>query len=392
MTSTTSAPFDDSVLIKQEDAPDMNTISHDFMLFPPSNKEAGLSFRKPAAAHSSQMSQMTNLRFYTCLSTATEFFNYSSAFPSATQMPGLPALQPISDTLLDSPLGLSPLNASDSSPYTSPFDLAMDDYSPFLNSGEMTPELDSSLELPSLFGAATATSASAGPAHWSPQDVPLDLDFGAGTGSISPQMTTLSSFSPAPPTPVVAPLPLFASASEPVVVAPAAPAPAPTRPAAKRASSSSSSTSSSTAAKDKFNGTRNTKIPAIDFDAPTMSRSYIIPAVTSRKRAPTAITSKLVASATGPASKKRKAKDGSPDVVIDVGEEGVKPEELPEEVLRAVEEKRRSNTLAARRSRMRKQSHLQELNDTIERLQREKDELTLRAERAEELVRALRGC
>lgn len=42
------------------------------------------------------------------------------------------------------------------------------------------------------------------------------------------------------------------------------------------------------------------------------------------------------------------------------------PDEIPDELLSAIELKRRQNTLAARRSRMRKAGHLAELQATIE--------------------------
>lgn len=59
------------------------------------------------------------------------------------------------------------------------------------------------------------------------------------------------------------------------------------------------------------------------------------------------------------------------------------PDDLPDELLSAIELKRRQNTLAARRSRMRKAGHLAELQATI-------DERDARIAALEEEVLALR--
>lgn len=119
-----------------------------------------------------------------------------------------------------------------------------------------------------------------------------------------------------------------------------------------------------------------------------MSRSYIIPATTSRKRAPAAITSKLLPKVIG---KRSRAASVEVETGVDVGEEGLDPSEIPEELLSAIEAKRRSNTLAARRSRMRKTAFQDELKGEIEELKRVAEEWKGRAERAELALRELRG-
>lgn len=143
----------------------------------------------------------------------------------------------------------------------------------------------------------------------------------------------------------------------------------------------------STMVKDRFNGTRNTTIKAIPLDAPTMSRTYVIPSATSRKRAPSIPRPSTVT------TKKRARRASTPGLAAYEGtEEPFDPEELPVEILSAIEIKRRSNTLAARKSRNRKTEFLQGLQGEIEALKGERDEWREKAQRLEEVVRALRGC
>lgn len=124
--------------------------------------------------------------------------------------------------------------------------------------------------------------------------------------------------------------------------------------------------------KDKFTGTRNTKIKAIPLDAPTIQKNYAVPSATSRKRAPSAVVAtKLISGGSGAKSNKRAKRDSTPQSpqVVEMPiapDSSVNPEDLPEDLLTAIELKRRQNTLAARRSRMRKAEHLNELKSAIE--------------------------
>ncbi|KAM0751159.1 hypothetical protein T439DRAFT_325309 [Meredithblackwellia eburnea MCA 4105] len=296
------------------------------------------------------------------------------------------------DALLDSPLGLSPT--------TSPFDPTYDFTSPMVSGlysssieGLATPELSDSNELPSLFYSAPLLSeavvAAAIPALvgnsplWSstPDAVvvpPTSTSSRAATPDliVSPQMMRLDSMPAAVPPIIAQPALDFTVSSPPTVVVETAAA----QPAAAAAASKKRKASDVPAVlphegrevvKDRFTGCRNTTIPAIDFNAPTMSRQYVIPSVTSRRKAPAAITAKIQ-------GKKRVKREDTPgagsstsSALTDAGEEGMDPSELPDELLSAIELKRRQNTLAARRSRMRKATHIQGLEDEIDRLKRE---------------------
>jgi len=194
------------------------------------------------------------------------------------------------DELLESPLGLST------------FDFDFDFESPYSVAGSYfsTPELDApslfaspethEQELPSLFGAASDFNG-ATPlfGNWAPVDVPSTTS--------APAVFTPSAHAD-----------ILVNAAAPLTFAP------------------------EDEEKDKFTGTRNTTIPPLPLAAPTMARTYLIPASTARKRA---------------------------------------APELPDEVVSALEQKRRTNTLAARKSRMRKANHLKELEGKIGELERE---------------------
>jgi hypothetical protein len=106
--------------------------------------------------------------------------------------------------------------------------------------------------------------------------------------------------------------------------------------------------------------------------------------VTSRKIAPPAITSKLTGSASAARRRSLPASASLSPAPAD-------PSDLPAELLTAIEEKRRMNTVAARRSRARKAGFIKELEDELEKARTEMDEWRARAEAAEEIVRLLKG-
>lgn len=108
-------------------------------------------------------------------------------------------------------------------------------------------------------------------------------------------------------------------------------------------------------------------------------RSYVLPSATSRKRAPSV-----------PLPKAKKAKRGAStstptdDITSALLDSVDDLDSLdPALDLSAIELKRRSNTLAARRSRMRKSSHLEMLRDELEEMKKSRDEWRERAEKAE---------
>ena len=107
------------------------------------------------------------------------------------------------------------------------------------------------------------------------------------------------------------------------------------------------------------NGVRKTTPESlIPLDAPTQARRYVTPSTTSRKDVPAFFNRMRTAA---PLS------DAEEDELV---------EELPASNAtdqEKIEWKRRQNTLAARRSRKRKLMNVQRLEDTVERLTRERE-------------------
>jgi len=120
----------------------------------------------------------------------------------------------------------------------------------------------------------------------------------------------------------------------------------------------------------------------LDLEAPTQARSYVAPSATSRKRLPAAFEGR------GNSSKKRKSTTTTPEgpstpaaagpAAAVAGEDAEPPAELAD----SIEAKRRQNTLAARRSRIRKLEHVQNLERSVDRLEADKAELLRFAELA----------
>lgn len=287
--------------------------------------------------------------------------------PSLTKAPAFsnafaaPQLKAIDDELLESPLGVSPLSLATSSPFDASF---CDDLSPMISG---TPDLmDDMGDMPSLFQPWPSTIA-----------MPF-IESGSAGAAVSPQMMTLDKIK-------------SSSSSEEHVDKP----PVEVRIARAREVAQQVLAEDQKPVKDKFTGTRNTKLPMIDMDAPTMSRSWVIPASTSRKRASSVLADVSAPSkaASSPASKKRATGRGrkasvTPSITADEAEE---IDDLPDEVLTAIELKRRQNTLAARRSRQRKANHLAELSSQIESLQAEVSDWKAKYAELEQVVRQLRG-
>ncbi|GAA5843357.1 hypothetical protein JCM9279_002077 [Rhodotorula babjevae] len=348
-------------------------------------------------------------------------------------VPGAPmgALRPVDDSLLDSPLDLelSPASSFASSLSGSPFDLAMssaDFTSPLLSSFE-SPLLESfSLshsaagEYPSLFAPApgadfltSSTSSSfamPAEAQWAPQDMQLPAlpPVGGAVPTSSPMEDIKPVILASPPTLARNESALFdayaiaaaVAAEAPLAPAPvveAAPAPPQHSVGVETATHTASGKRKSVAQlrkeaaqampeqsfkKDKFTGVRNTKKPMIDLDAPTLPKNYLTESATSKKRAGSA---KYAASIVNKRQRSMSSATPAPELP-QTQPDPIDAENLDEEQLTAIEMKRRSNTLAARKSRMRKAQHIAEMQDEIARLQSLNE--TLQAE----LAAARAGC
>ncbi|GAA6007093.1 hypothetical protein JCM10207_001504 [Rhodosporidiobolus poonsookiae] len=306
-----------------------------------------------------------------------------SAFTNAFSAPAASAaLRPVDDSLLDSPLGLELSPASSFAPssvHGSPFDFASvaGDYtSPLLTSYDGSPLVDclpaSSLaDLPSLFAPAPAVSM---PMQWAPSDaaafvVPTSPAMEDVKPVITPTLTRLDSglfdFAPPAASPVLdlASMIDFAEAPAPAPVQPASSTPAKRKTAAQLKKEAAALIEEKPFKKDKFTGIRNTKKPMVDYDAPTLPKNYLTESATSRKRGG-------AASSSGSSAKRARTASNTPaPAQVELPSTAAEPidaDDLNEDQLTAIEAKRRQNTLAARRSRMRKAAHIAELNATID--------------------------
>ncbi|KAM0786668.1 hypothetical protein ACM66B_002116 [Microbotryomycetes sp. NB124-2] len=318
------------------------------------------------------------------LPTPTLFSATTATVPSSQAQPlSSAAAQPAAfanafsrhdDGSLDSPLGLSPASLGGSSS-ASPFDFAHGDFnSPMMSSVYGTPDLFNeclatpSGEFPSLFGAAPAfKSVVTSAAVSAPVLAPTMI-------AVSPSLMSLDGEElDGPPTPAFTEEQLAQVDVKPTIRASSRkPKVHVSRLGKTDEELALEDAMSRLPVKDKFTGTRNTKIKPIPLDAPTVQKNYAVPSATSRKRAPSVVASKLVAGSAK--SNKRARRDSTPlspavaplPDFTGAADSSINPEDLPEEVLTAIELKRRQNTLAARRSRMRKAEHLTELKQAIE--------------------------
>lgn len=121
-------------------------------------------------------------------------------------------------------------------------------------------------------------------------------------------------------------------------------------------------------------GTRKNITPEslVPIDAPTQSRNYLTPSVTSRKELP----------ATWRRKRLRVADPGDEDQLV---EEGVNPTLSEQE---QIEAKRRQNTIAARRSRKRKLQYQRELEEVAEQYKLESEKWRQRALTCQALLRS----
>ncbi|KAI5474661.1 transcription factor [Pseudohyphozyma bogoriensis] len=136
----------------------------------------------------------------------------------------------------------------------------------------------------------------------------------------------------------------------------------------------STTTSRPTKRLPKPSGFRSSEIPLLPLDAPVQPRTYIVPSATSRKNMTTAVSRE---------QQKRKAIEAAAE------KEEREQQSLPDELLAAVEKKRLQNTVAARRSRARKQAKLTELEDDNDRLADENTALKARVALLEGVMKSV---
>ncbi|BGP19122.1 hypothetical protein JCM10213_005637 [Rhodosporidiobolus nylandii] len=332
----------------------------------------------------------------------SSFLDAFSAAPASTG-----ALRPVDDSLLDSPLDLelSPASfgSSASSFAGSPFDFGSStDYTSPLMSSYGSPLVGDvgcvsmAGDLPSLFAPAPSAFSMLPTLQttpqWSPQDVvisqqqqqpvstPMDEDVkplvSPALASVQPGASLLFDFpAPAPASIEVSPAPV------------AAPAPAPSPPAKRKTVAQLKKEAAllveeKAFKKDQFKGFRNTKKPMIDYDAPTLPKNYLTESATSRKRGGSA-----KAQGSSSAKRARTASVTPAPAAVELPPTAAEPidaDQLNEEQLSAIELKRRSNTLAARRSRMRKAEHLKSLEDQIAALKAINEHLVMENQRLKE--------
>ncbi|GAA5973143.1 hypothetical protein JCM11641_006290 [Rhodosporidiobolus odoratus] len=361
--------------------------------------------------------------------TSPASFTNAFAAPASTG-----ALKPVDDSLLDSPLGLelSPaassfVSSGPSSLSGSPYDFgsSTDFTSPMLSSYDGSPALEfeslglggnSMVDLPSLFAPVSTLPSSlaldiGATPQWAPEDVlaqlnavvaapvPMSSPMEDVKPMVSPTLTRLDSagsllfdFSAPPPS-----LPALPAGDVQVDLstsahgfAPPAPAPVAETTTTKRKTVAQLKKEAAALVeerafqKDNFKGFRNTKKPMIGYDAPTLQKNYLTESSTSRKR--TASATPAPASATpGKKARKDAAPSTAPAVELPAAApEPIDADNLDEEQLSAIELKRRQNTLAARRSRMRKADHLKGLEDQINALKAINEQLMAENQRLRE--------
>jgi len=116
----------------------------------------------------------------------------------------------------------------------------------------------------------------------------------------------------------------------------------------------------------------------ISIDAPIQPRSYVVASSTSRKRKTSAVVRKL--------AKRRAASTAHEGEEGEEGDGEGEGEEIPNELLDAAERKRLQNTLSARKSRLRKQMRVAELEEEVEELKDENGRLEERVRQLELLL------
>ncbi|BGP31327.1 hypothetical protein JCM10296v2_003091 [Rhodotorula toruloides] len=247
------------------------------------------------------------------------------------------------DSSLDSPLGLSGSLSTETSPLSdllaSPlFSVGPDSAVPSATISELP--LPHVTHGTPLFGSTSSATL----------PTPSLAASSANLAWFPPLPSGLSSAVPSPT--ILRPLPAAPSAPHP------SPSMTPWTPALSyRDSDSAPSSSTSSKPKRAPTGFRQCSAPLLPLDAPIQPRNSVIPSSTSRKR-------KTAAAEKALAKRGRTGESVAPELTAPMGE----GEELPEDIVAAVERKRLQNTLSARKSRARKQARLQELEQENEAL------------------------
>lgn len=335
--------------------------------------------------------------------------SFDNAFAYSARSP----LRPVDDSLLDSPLGLelSPADSifTTSSISGSPYDLDMSladfgDSSPLFSTASYngspaiaaelafpafpnpsssagTPGMITTAELPSLFAALplvaaheladikpmAASSFVPPPQHQqvlarqeSTDSVPFSFDDFIGDGDATPSHPeqTFEADDATAAGQSVEPEEASSSTSARAIAL-----------AAKRKSvaeikrEAAAKVAEKEFSQDKHLGFRNTKKKMVEYDAPTLPKNYLTESATSKKRSG---STKVAASVA-----KRARVSASPVATVPLPQTQATPldaDQLDEEQLSQIELKRRQNTLAARKSRMRKAETFKMLSDEVEKL------------------------
>ncbi|KAK4703892.1 hypothetical protein P7C70_g2323, partial [Phenoliferia sp. Uapishka_3] len=130
-------------------------------------------------------------------------------------------------------------------------------------------------------------------------------------------------------------------------------------------------------------GFRGSSTKLVSLDAPIQSRQYHVPSATSKKRKTTAVERALL------------KRQGVDTPIAETPAQAATPfggeddEEIPDDLLAQAEKKRLSNTLAARKSRARKQGRLAQLEEDNQRLLEETKVLKRRVEELELLLKGV---
>ncbi|KAL8286851.1 hypothetical protein RQP46_003857 [Phenoliferia psychrophenolica] len=127
-------------------------------------------------------------------------------------------------------------------------------------------------------------------------------------------------------------------------------------------------------------GFRGASTKLVPLDAPIQGRHYHIPSATSKKRKTTAVERALL---------KRQCGDTPVPADLAATPASEDEEEIPDDLLAAAERKRLCNTLAARKSRARKQGRLAQLEGENQTLVAENEKLKKRVDELELLLRGV---
>ncbi|GAA6010989.1 hypothetical protein JCM11491_005899 [Sporobolomyces phaffii] len=375
----------------------------------------------PAASAKGHDSNVIALPPLEVSSTAT-----GSSFDDAFAYTNRSPLRPVDDSLLDSPLGLelSPADSifTTSSISGSPYDLEMSlndfgDSSPLFSTASYTesPALGADLVFPSFPNSSSSAPGARGTittAELPSLFAALPLVAAHELADIRPMAPPVAlPFAPPPAHPVLsrhdtadsAPFSFDdfigdgapqqqeerqdedAAANEVVsgggpTTARAAAAAAKRKSLAEIKREAAAKVAEKEYAHDKHLGFRNTKKKMVEYDAPTLPKNYLTESATSKKRSGSTKVAAAVAKRARVSASPALAASSSSSSPSAVTLPTTQPtpldaDQLDEEQLSQIELKRRQNTLAARKSRMRKAETFKMLSDEVEKLKQLNDAL-----------------